>query len=409
MTLQEASTVFMLGIGGTGMRGLAKLLAGQGKKIIGSDQQYEVVKDWDDPTSLVGDELRGPSMIEKCDLIVYTDAATLDHPILVGAREIGILTMPYQKALGEFSRQFTTLAVTGTHGKSSTTAFLAHIFIEAGRDPNVLIGAPMPAWGGVGARAGKSNLFIVEADEYREHFLELTPAQAIITSIDFDHPDYFRSLEHVREAYDKFRQRVTGEVVESADVTGIPEPIPGEHMRRNAALAVKLAEFMGIERETAVAALQKFPGLGRRMEFLGSFAGMDIISDYGHHPAEIEVTLKAQIQKHKAQTLVIFEAHTLERLKVFFDDFARVLEQGNGVLLVPVFIPPGREYESTEARKKLAELEMALGKDVWNLKTWEDLPQALGNLSGQFDTAIAFTAGVLDAKLRKIVTATGQE
>lgn len=398
-------TIFMLGIGGTGMRGLAKLLAAQGNKIIGSDQQYEIIKDWPDLKAYeFSDELKG-------DLLIHTDAAEKDHPLIQAAKKKNIPVMAYQEALGEFSKQFTTIAVTGTHGKSSTTAFLAHILIENGKDPNVLIGAPMAAWGGTGARAGKGDLFVVEADEYREHFLTLSPAHAIIVSVDFDHPDYFKSREDVQRAYEGFRMRVSGKILTPEDLSAedlqdMPAPIPGEHMKKNAALAVKMAGMLDVPREQAIAALKTFPGLGRRFEKLGKIGEMEIVSDYGHHPAEIQATIKGARNDPafagRKQLLAVFEAHTLERLKTFFGDYAKALELADGALLVPVFVPTGREHESAEAVAKLQELEQALKIPVWRLEKWDDLKDKLTELSSEFNVALAFTAGVLDSKLRQL-------
>lgn len=392
------------------MRGLAKLLHDHGKIVVGSDQQYDIIQDWQDmPAYEIAPESEGAALLAKADLLIHTDAAESGHPLIREAREMGKPVLAYQEAVGEFSRDFQTIAVTGTHGKSSTTAFLAHILIESGKDPNVLIGAPMAAWGGTGARSGKSDLFIVEADEYREHFLTLAPAHAIIVSVDFDHPDYFKSLEDVRQAYKKFRECVTGIVLTAQDLTqedlqDVPAPLPGEHMRKNAALAVKMAGILGIPREQAIAALKTFPGLGRRFEKLGVIGQMELFSDYGHHPAEISATLSAAKEKFSGKrVLALFEAHTLERLKTFFGDYAQALSLADGILLVPVFIPVGREHESAEAVAKLKDLEQALKIPVWRLENWDDLASKLTELSSEFDVALAFTAGLLDAKLRQVI------
>lgn len=411
MTLGQAKTVFMLGIGGTGMRGLATLLAGRGKTIVGSDQQYDVIKDWPDLKNfrIFPEAANTPG--ESADVLIHTDAAETTHPFIVAAKERGISVMPYQMALGELSKEFTTIAVTGTHGKSSTTAFLAHILIETGKDPTVLVGAPIPAWGG-GARVGRSDLFVVEADEYREHFLTLRPAHAIIVSVDFDHPDYFKSLEHVKEAYERFKKLVAGAILTSEDLAAedfvnVPAPLPGTHMQQNAALAIKMAGILGVAREQATAALKTFPGMGRRFEKLGVIGSMEIYTDYGHHPREIEVTIAAARSSPayagRKRLLVVFEAHTLERLKVFFEDFREVLSRADGVLLVPVFIPAGREHESAEALQKLQALKAELPKNTWRIDDYGDLPGKLNELSTNFDVAFAFTAGRLDAELRKII------
>lgn len=409
MMLADAKTIFLLGIGGTGMRGLATLLAAQGKTVIGSDQQYEIIREWPDMAAWkIVAERDGGQLLEQADLLIHTDAAEPSHPLLTQAAQRGLAVLPYHVALGELSQAFTTIAVTGTHGKSSTTAFLAHILIEAGKDPSVLVGAPMPTWQG-GARVGASDLLVVEADEYREHFLTLEPAHAIIVSVDFDHPDYFRSLEHVQQAYQRFRARVTGTIITTEELTGddfvnVPAPLPGTHMLHNAALAVKMAVRLGVSREEAIAALQSFPGMGRRFEKLGTLGAMEVYSDYGHHPREIEATLHAaQDTFASKKILVVFEAHTLERLRVFFEDFREVLSHADGAVLVPVFIPAGREHESAEAQQKLQALQAELPQNTWRIDHYAELRDILQKLSPRFDVALAFTAGRLDAELRRIL------
>lgn len=429
-TLGEAKRVFMLGIGGSGMRGLAKLLAGQGKKVVGSDQQYELLREAADMQELeiVADAtpsdspLAGGELLEKSDVLVYTDAAENAHPLRELARQKNIPELGYHEALGEFSRGFRTIAVTGTHGKSSTTAFLAYILIEAGLDPSVLIGAPVPWLGGGNSRVGKSDLFVVEADEYRRHFLTLAPEHAIITNIDFDHPDYFTSREDVEAAYKEFAKQVKNKIIADEKVHtvigGQPDPLllplgkgesppasmPGEHMRSNAALAIAMAQQLGVDGATAIAALQKFPGLGRRMEVVGQVGTMLVISDYGHHPAEIAATLTGARTRYPEQKiLLVFEAHTLERLRTFFEEYVAALNAADGVLLMPVFVPKGREDESSEAKEWLMKLESRLTVPVSRAE-YAGLASALKQEAETYNLALAFTAGVLDSHLRRILT-----
>src|SRR3989344_9051790 len=188
-------TSIFLGVGGAGMKGLAYLLRESGETVIGYDNNADA--------SEVSLE-EAVAALSTVDRLVYTDAAVATHPLREAALKINVPQTPYQEALGEFSQQYTTIAITGTHGKSSTTAFLAHILIEAGFDPSVLVGASMPSLEGKNAQLGKGKYFIVEADEYRKHFLELSPSHIIITTIDFDHPDAFSSLHDVEKAYEEF-------------------------------------------------------------------------------------------------------------------------------------------------------------------------------------------------------------
>lgn len=388
----------MAGIGGSGMRGLGFILKSKGKNITGADRDY--------------DRARAEEYLAQSDGLIYSDAVATDHPLRQRAREQNIPEMAYHEALGELAVGYTTVAVAGTHGKSSTTAMLGHIMIEAGLDPTVLVGARVPAWGKENARVGNSEYLIVEADEYRDHFLSLKPAYAIVTTIDFDHPDYFDSLDDVKKSFDKFVNRVSGAVVTSNDVPG--EFGVGEHMQHNAALAVAMAEKFGVERGRAEKALASWQGLGRRMEELGDYKGLKVVSDYGHHPKEIATTLAAARKKYKdKKILVLFEAHTLVRLKVFEKDFIEALLKADGVLLAPVFIPTGRptssagkEQETQQAVKKLGEFEQKLsvkGRLARRILNYSELAAELAQMEGQYDVALAFTAGELDGRLRELV------
>ena len=431
METAPRKTIFLLGIAGTGMRGLAHLLAQQGSRISGTDAQFddapELIREEDFNTYRLMKEIDAGVLLAESDLLIYSDAVPETHPLRQQAESKHIPSLPYQEALGEFSRGFKTIAITGTHGKSSTTAFLAHILIAAGLDPAVLVGAPMPGFPGKHARFGKGNYFVVEADEYRQHFLALHPTHAIITAIDFDHPDYFASMQEVEEAYESFLQRVkkSGVVITQTDVQSThpdltwpkqtrlpsaehiaqaPAPLPGQHMRRNAALAIAMAEELGVAREKAVAALASFPGLSRRFEVVGTLGDMTLISDYGHHPAEIAATLTAAREKYADKKIAaVFEAHMPERLDAFFDEFIEALSIADLVLVYPPFVPAGRSVKSADLAAKLLEGFHAANVPAEIIRTPQDLPSALNQIKKDYDVALAFTAGTLDREVRKVV------
>lgn len=422
MNLPEAKRIFFIGIGGSGMSGLAYLLATEGKEVAGCDQ---------DPAASVPAPLAlvtGQAIVEaigRAEVVVYSDAVPADNPDRLRAIEKHIPTLPYQEALGEFARRFAVLAVTGAHGKSSTSAFLAHILVEAGLDPTALIGAPVISWGRRGARAGKGEYLVVEADEYRNHFLALHPQVAVITTIDFDHPDFFQSLADVEVSYKQFLAgvqeggmvitlaseyqkrpagfwpettiQVSDEAAQEIDV-----PIPGDHMKRNAALAVAAAQHVGVSATVARAALKTFGGLGRRFEKLGELDGKPVFSDYGHHPAEIAATIRGiRHQFPDKRLLVVFEAHMIERVRAFFNEFVLALDLADGVIICPVFYPRGREGEREAVEGKI---RAALTTAGVVLESYDSLRDVLSSQLPAFDLACAFTAGVLDGKMRKIIT-----
>lgn len=408
------SKILFLGAGGTGMRGLMYLFQEKENEVAAFDDNPDF-----DGLSLV-DAL---SSLATTSLVVYTDAALHTHPLRQAAHEHNIRQLPYHGALGEFSRDYTTIAVTGTHGKSSTTAFLAHMCMEAGLDPTVLIGAKMPGLPGEHARLGKGKYFIVEADEYRSHFLTLSPAHAIITTVDFDHPDAFSSLADVEDAYSKFLDLLDSSgvlavpemefqnhpaiawpkntiLVQSEDIPSFQPPIPGKHMAMNALLAASIAEQLGIPKQTALASLTTFPGLERRFELLGTIRGCDIRSDYGHHPAEIKATIASARQAYpKKHLTVLFEAHMPLRLRTFFDDFAAALSGADTIVVTAPFAPAGRDESGVEDAKRLADMLTKSGnKALYRENIQEYMTREL-----ESDVLLFFSAGTLDFLMRKIV------
>lgn len=424
MILQKAQHIFLIGIGGSGMSGLGYLLAANGKTVSGCDQDLNVTVL--SSLRLVSEDLAATA-VTKSQVVIHSDAVPADHPLLALAKEHSIPICSYQQALGEFAAQYTVLAVTGAHGKSSTTAFLAHILTETGLDPTALIGAPVIAWERRGARAGKSEYMVVEADEYREHFLTLRPKILVITTIDFDHPDFFASLDDVKALYKKFMEQVAedGHVivleseyikypasfwpdttirVDDAQAKQYVAPLPGEHMQTNVALAIEAATLVGISPEQSITALSSFAGLGRRFEKLGEVNGKLVISDYGHHPAEIAATLRGAKELFPGKSIVaLFEAHMIERLETFFDEFVDALALAQSVVTCPVFYPAGREGSVNNLLPRLQAQLTARGVMCTILSDWNNLDSELTNQLQNHDVAIAFTAGVLDGKLRKIV------
>lgn len=407
-------TSIFLGIGGAGMKGLAYLLRERGETVIGYDNNADV--------SEVSLE-EALAALSTADALVYTDAAVGSHPLREAARTHHVSQVPYQAALGEFSQGYTTIAITGTHGKSSTTAFLAHILMEAGLDPSVLVGASMPSLKGLHAQLGKSKYFIVEADEYRKHFLELSPSHIIITTIDFDHPDAFSSLQDVEHAYEEFMHKLPegGMVVlpqqekashstmsfpantvsvspeQTADITVV---LPGEHMRMNGALAVTLAEALGVPRQQAIESLKTFPGLARRFELLGTVNGCDIRSDYGHHPAEISATIAGAREVYPdSHVVAVFEAHMPLRLHTFFKDFVSALATADEIVIVPPFVPEGRDSSATEDALKLEQDLSALGKQA----TYSENNTEFLHKLQENTTVLLFSAGSLDSLVRKTI------
>ncbi|MEX2054643.1 MAG: Mur ligase family protein [Candidatus Andersenbacteria bacterium] len=429
MKKQSNNAILMIGIGGSGMRGLAHILATD-TTIIGTDSAYERIKN--DATLQEYELIPESAVSERLNDIghaIYTDALPQTHPLLTLLREASIPVEPYHVAVGQISTHYTTIAVTGTHGKSSTTAFLSHILIEAGLDPTVLIGASVPAWNNRNARRGAGSAFILEADEYREHFLEYKPQHIIITTIDFDHPDYFTSLAQVKRAYEKFMEQrlahgrviTTKSTYDSATDVAWPSDtividpadypcrvaLPGTHMQHNAALAAAAAEKLcNVAKADAQRYVATFRGLGRRFEIISQTSTQTIISDYGHHPTEIAATLQAARGRYpNEKMLVLFEAHTIERLLKFAPAFQDALLNApiDGLVICPIFYAKGRT-SATETDQHFTAYHVQKKLPVYEITSYDELPALLQKLHADYSVVIGFSAGELDGVLRTIAS-----
>lgn len=425
----RSKRVGLVGIGGSGMRGLAYLLSQTGSRVYGTDAMLGATKALlEDEPFVLWEEERMLSKLSSFDEVIFSDAVPDDHVLRRAARAESKETN-YQTAVGAFAQGYKVFAITGTHGKSSTCAMTAHIMVAAGLDPTVLIGAAMREWGGRHARIGKSNILLLEADEYREHFLTLMPDVIGITAIDFDHPDYFESLEHTEAAYSKFiNQGNRGSrvitlksvqenhpgvdwpsemvVLEDETAKNLLLSVPGSHMKTNGLIAMRVAIEAGAEETKVAGWLASYTGIKRRFERLGEWRGMEVISDYGHHPTEISSTIKGAREKYpKKKIVVLFEPHTQERLRKFLPEFVDALKMADGVILWPIFLPQGREKISAQMNDVYAELVAGLTKEnklIAQLNKDEDMINLLTKASDDFGVALAFSAGTLDTALRAL-------
>ncbi|MEK7563588.1 MAG: cyanophycin synthetase, partial [Patescibacteria group bacterium] len=299
---------------------------------------------------------------------VFTEALSEDHPERKAAKDRGIRSISYFAALGELSKPFQVIAVSGTHGKSSTTGMLAKVLVDAGKDPTVVVGTKLPDLGGRNWRTGKSNLFLLEACEYRRSFHYLSPDLVVLTTVDGDHFDYYASLKDYHDAFIEFLGQlppqgkviIHGEdagarkIAETASRTAVdadqyPLPelsVPGLHMRQNAQLALAAALELGIPRATALEALKGYRGAWRRMELVGSFNDIPVIDDYGHHPKEIAATLQAVGEKYPKNRIVcVFQPHTHDRTLKLYDDFTKAFT-GADLVIIPGVYEARRERDA---------------------------------------------------------------
>jgi UDP-N-acetylmuramate--alanine ligase len=339
-------TIYCSGIGGIGLSAYAALQRAAGHTVLGSDRaESALIEDLRGQGIQVTLDQSGAAIPATTDLFVYSEAIPKDAPERLAAEERGIPQRSYPEALGDLSRQSRVIAVCGTHGKSSTTAMAARALVEAGLDPTVVVGTKMRELGNRNWRRGKGPLFLLEACEYRRSFLQYSPSIVILTNCDGDHFDYYATLDEYQDAYVEFLRKLpsdgivithradpqalrvaerSGKNIIDADAFALPElSTPGEHMQRNAQLALALAAHLGVPEESARASLRGYAGSWRRMEVKGRTSeGALVIDDYGHHPHEIRTTLRALRETFPTNRLVcVFQPHTHDRTLKLYDKF----------------------------------------------------------------------------------------
>jgi UDP-N-acetylmuramate--alanine ligase len=361
--------IYCSGIGGIGLSAYAALMRSFGHTVSGSDRtESDLMQDLRKQGIAVSTVQDGSGIPHDCDLFVYTEALSENHPERIAAAARGIRMLSYFAALGELSAPYVVIAVAGTHGKSSTTGMLAKILVDAGKDPTVVVGTKLPDLGGRNFRRGKGNIFLLEACEYRRSFHFLSPDIAVVTTVDGDHFDYFASVDDYREAFVEFVKKLPAEgavilhgndtdvlrmakqaekSIVDADREKLPMlSIPGLHMRQNAQLALAAASHIGIDRESALHSLEGYRGAWRRMERVGSFSGIPVIDDYGHHPREIRATLQAMRERYVKERIVcVFQPHTHDRTVKLYREFTSAFSDAD-LVLIPGIYEARREQDA---------------------------------------------------------------
>ncbi len=323
--------VHFLGIGGSGASGAAAIAKAQGFEITGCDLLLQG---------------HSPKHLDNIDILAVTPAIySLDpnNSELLEAKRRGIKIMTWQQFTGKYlTKNKFVIAVAGTHGKTTTTAMIAKILVDAGLDPTVLLGGIVPEWK-TNYRVGKGKHFVVEADEFYDNFLNFYPDIAVVTNIEMDHPEYFKDFADYKKSFVKFKSQ-------SKRVFDKPK---GKFNVANASLAFQVGQALGIDAEIIRKSLESYTGVSRRFEYIGGYNGAKVYSDFGHHPTEIKVTVEAAKEKFPNQRLLlIYQPHMFSRTKALFSDFVRVLKNSPADKTFIMDIYPSREIDSGTVNSK---------------------------------------------------------
>lgn len=395
----QQTKVHFIGIGGIGVSALARWFLAKGAHVSGSDgTQTDLINDLIAEGITFHKGHNASHVSPSANLVVYSNAVPKDNPERARTEELGIPIVSYPEVIGELTRNYTTIAVSGMHGKSTTTAMIASILISAGLDPTVIVGVKLDLLGGKNFRAGKSNYLILEADEYAKAFLHYTPTISIVTNLDSEHLEIYGALSNIKKSFlQYFTQTIDGgALILNADNKNLVSQkknieqvakkknlrvvwysgkskilkmlrsavqVPGVHNIQNAHAAYCGAAALNISPAKIGAGLKKYKGAWRRMERRGFLktslsAGIKnvvVFDDYAHHPTEVAATLQAfRVTYPKAKIVCVFQPHQALRVSLLFKEFIHAFTHANAVILAPIYIVPGRDQ--VDAKKTSAVL-----------------------------------------------------
>ncbi len=426
--------IHLVGIGGVSMRPLGLVLRGMGLWVTGSDMNSSVSTDElisKGITVYIGHRAEN---IQGADCIIRTAAARNDNPEIAAARAAGIPVFERAQAWGVLMREYkNALCIAGTHGKTTTSSMATHIFMEAQKDPTVMIGGALPLLG-AGHRVGQGETIIMESCEYCNSFLNFYPTVAVINNIEADHLDFFKDLEDVQNSFRRFACLVpqTGYVIANGDdentvkaLEGLPYlsfgleqgrdfraenispdyssfdiltkgklychvdlAVNGKHNVYNALAASASAYVMGVEGEAVRRGLASFTGAGRRMEKKGVFQGADVYDDYAHHPSELHSLLESVRLRGYKRVILAFQPHTYSRTKALFTEFVEELKKADVLLLAEIYAAREQNLYGISSADLAAEIPGAM-----YFETLPEVTAQLRSLAREGDLILTVGAG----------------
>lgn len=417
--LKNAKNIHFIGIGGIGISAIARMALLQNKKVSGSDRETDtaVIKE----LKKLGAKIyngHAAENLKNADLVIYTTAVQKSSPELQKAKYLKIPALTYPEALGLISKNKYTVAVSGCHGKTTTTAMIGKILTDAKKEPTIIVGSFLKDQKS-NFVAGKSEYFICEACEYRKAFLNLRPKIIIITNIDNDHLDYYKNLKNIQKAFSEFVSKLDKKdflICDKTDENSLPViktvkcktidfskiklpknfklKIPGEHNVKNAKAALAVAKILEINKKLSFHALKNFNGAWRRFEYKGKTKnGVLIYDDYGHHPTEIKATLKTAREFFKNKKIwCVFQPHLYSRTKFLLDDFAQSFNNANFLVITDIYAAREKNDKKINA-KILAKKIKKYNPNTFYIKTFKEIKNFLRKNAKNGDTIITMGAG----------------
>lgn len=451
--LRDYKNIYMIGIGGISMSGLAHILASWDFLVSGSDAtESNVVDELKNAGIKVNIGQKYENINESIDLVVYTAAIKDDNPELVHARELNIKTLERGEFLGELTKLFKdTIGIAGTHGKTTTTSMVSECFMADKKDPSIQVGSILKSIN-ANYKVGKSDYFIIEACEYCDSYLNFKQKSAIILNIDNDHLDYFKNFENIKKSFREYVSHLPEDgilVVNGDDVNclelknftkakfvtygiesesdykatniefdemGIPSynlykgsefitkitlGVIGRHNVLNSLACIALCLNYGLNIESIKTGLLNYTGAARRFEYKGEFNGAKVYDDYGHHPTEVEAVAKSILNKKYNKSWVIFEAHSYSRVKNHYKDFAKSLLSFDNIILVDIF--PAREVNvDNVSPEDIIKVIKENNREAIHISDYDEIKKYLSERVEKDDLVLTLGAGNITKLARKL-------
>jgi UDP-N-acetylmuramate--alanine ligase len=446
LNLKNFRHIHCIGIGGIGLSAIAEIFLSRGYQVSGSDMKESDITD-----KLIdqGAEIylgHRAKNIAGADLLVYSAAVSQDNPEIVAAMEGGIPIASRAEVLGALMQEYkNSIAIAGTHGKTTTTSMISLILENSAKDPTILVGGNLMEING-NVKIGSSNYFVTEACEYMDSFLNLNPKIEIILNIDSDHLDYFKDIEHIASSFEKFAGSVPedGMVIAydanpfvnrilkelkckvvtfgfsercdffATDIKfnsfGMPSfklhhknetlctmqlSIPGEHNISNALAAFACCYGLGVPVESILTTLEAFTGTQRRFDVIGITSNnIKIVDDYAHHPTEIKATLKAAQNVPHNNLWCLFQPHTYTRTLALFDEFAESFDAADKIVMAEIYAAREKNIYKISSKELVNEIKRVHPtKEVYYFGNFEEIASFVINNAQTGDLVITMGAG----------------
>lgn len=453
---QHATHIHCIGAGGIGVSAVMKFLHLQEKTVTGSDATpSEITQGLERMGMQIHNGHDEDHLAPEVNLVIFSSAVPEANPERQAARDRGIKQLSYFEFLGELSKEFSTIVVTGTHGKSTTTALLGLMLEAGGYDPTVVVGSQVASFKHGNLRSGNGRFLVLEGCEYQANMLHLQPEMIVLTNIEHDHPDFYRDLKHTQETFQQFIDKRTGQgmviwnhedpasnelsidngvsfstasgahywienhvasegqqvfdVYRQEDspvhLGSVTFRLPGYYNVRNAMAALAGAMELGIPFETCKRVLEEFVGIWRRYERLGQYRGAELISDYGHHPTAVKNVLGATRDFFPNRRVVLcYQPHQHARTQELFKEFVQVLPAADVVILSEIYGVTGRTEEAslssddlvTEIKRACPKKEIVFARDLAHAR------ELIDSLVQEGDVLLVQGAGTIDELARDL-------